>query len=176
MLRAISRGFDRLYLLAGWLSGAMMVLLLCLVTFNILARLLGIYSGGTSEYSGYVMAAGTFLALAYTFRSDGHIRVSLLIDSINPAARHRLQILTSALMAITVCYLAWYCVTLVIDSFVYGEKSDGADATPLWIVQIPMAVGAVIFAMSCIHGFLLTLIGEHPTQSEIVKAGEVQEI
>ena len=54
-------------------------------------------------------------------------------------------------------YLAWYAVRLVYWSRKLGDVSQGQDATPLWIVQAPMAVGAVLLAI-CFVDNLLTLL------------------
>jgi hypothetical protein len=48
--------------------------------------------------------------------------------------------------------LAWLSYTL-------HDVSPGNDATPLWIPQVPMAVGAVIFAIAVIDTFVAELRG-----------------
>lgn len=175
-MRALSVFLDRLYLVAGWLAGGLLVLMGAMVCFNILARLIGVYSGGNSAFAGYVMAASTFLALAYTFRSGGHIRVALLIEHSGLRSRRWLEIFCTFVMALVVCFFAYACIQLVIGSYTYGDVSDGADATPLWIVQIPVAVGATIFAISCVHSFVNALVGRDPLASDVISSTEVHEI
>ncbi|WP_373502323.1 hypothetical protein [Aestuariivirga sp.] len=43
-----------------------------------------------------------------------------------------------------------------------GDLSTGLDATPLWIPQTSMAIGAVVFAVAILDQFLqLLLTGAH---------------
>ena len=91
-MRSLSRGLDRLYLWCVWLSGVLLILLCLLVLWSILARIVGVFSGGATDVAGYVMATSTFTALAYTFRTNGHIRVGLLIQRFIGERRRRMEI------------------------------------------------------------------------------------
>ena len=75
MWRSISNGLERVYTWSGYGAGALLVFLCGLILYSVLARLLGLYLGGVNDIAGYVMAPSTFMALSYTFRSNGHIRV-----------------------------------------------------------------------------------------------------
>ena len=44
--------------------------------------------------------------------------------------------------------MAWYAIRLVSWSWSLGDVSQGQDATPLWIAQVPMALGAILFAIA----------------------------
>ena len=56
---------------------------------------------------------------------------------------------------------------MVYVSYQYGDLSTGLDATPLWIPQMTMAVGAVLFAVAIFDQFCqLAFRGSHSiTQS-----------
>ena len=54
-------------------------------------------------------------------------------------------------------FLAWYAVKTVYWSRRLNDISQGQDATPLWIPQLPMAFGAVLLAV-CFADNLITLI------------------
>lgn len=157
MLRAVSRGLDRVYLWAGYAAGALLVGMCALVVYSILARRLGLYAGGATDVAGYVMATSTFLGLAYAFSTGGHIRVLLVVDRLGGAARRGLEIACLAVMSAVTLFLAWYMACLALDSYVWGEVSEGADAIPLWIPQTPVAVGAALFALSVLHALLRAL-------------------
>ena len=59
------------------------------------------------------------------------------------------------------CILAWYAVTMVYWSHLLGDVSQGQDATPLWIVQTPVAVGSVILALCFADNLISMLIRKH---------------
>lgn len=153
-MRAVSDGLDRLYQWAGYAAGALLVGLCGVILYSILARLLGLYVGGINDFAGYMMATSTFMALAYTFRSDGHIRVGLVIQRFSGAPRRGLEILCLALMTGVTWFFCFYMIRLVYFSYIFGERSEGADATPLWIPQTPVAVGAALFAVAVAHSLL----------------------
>ena len=88
----IGRLLDRIYLIGAWGAGALLVLLCCLVLYSILARLIGLFAGGASDIAGYVMATSTFMALAYTFRTEGHIRVTLITQRFFGSTRRAFEV------------------------------------------------------------------------------------
>ena len=63
----------------------------CVLT-SIVSRLLDIYIAGINAYSGYAMAASSFLALAHTFREGGHIRVALVRSRLAPTPKLWLEV------------------------------------------------------------------------------------
>lgn len=156
-VKILASYLDKLYRLAAWVAGMLLVLLCGLVLYSILARMLGWYAGGATDFAGYVMATSTFLALAYTFRDQGHIRVVLLIQKTTAGPRWALEIFCLAVMAAISVFLAFYMARLALDSFQFGERSEGADAVLLWIPQTPVALGACLLAVAVIHTLLETL-------------------
>jgi TRAP-type C4-dicarboxylate transport system permease small subunit len=151
MLRSLSRALDALYRAAAYLSGALLVLLCGLILWSVLARLIGVYAGGATDVAGYVMATSTFLALAYTFRSGGHIRVQLLVRRLAGGTRRAAELLALGLMSAVAVFLAWYMTRLAHDSWAFGERSQGADAILIWIPQAPVAAGAWLLALAVLH-------------------------
>lgn len=176
-MRALSNGLNRLYTCSGYVAGALMVFLCALILYSILARLLGLYLGGVNDFAGYVMATSTFMALAYTFRSNGHIRVKLVIQRFTGSTRRRLEIMCLAVMAGVIWFFAFYMGRLVYYSYLFGERSEGVDATPLWIPQTPVTFGSVLFAIAVTHSLLHAIFDPGSLVSDSEAAdGEAHEI
>jgi TRAP-type C4-dicarboxylate transport system permease small subunit len=148
---------DGIYKVGAFASGALLILLCALVLYSIMARAFGLYAGGATDFAGYVMATSTFLALAYTFRTNGHIRVQLLIQKLGHTSRRSVEVFCLGFMACISTFLAFYMVRLAYDSWDFGERSEGADAVLLWIPQTPVAIGAGLLAIAAIHSFLQAL-------------------
>ncbi len=55
---------------------------------------------------------------------------------------------------------AWYSTRLAWQSFDFHDISTANDATPLWIPQLTMAVGTVIFAIALVDELVLEIRGE----------------
>jgi len=118
---------------------------------------MGLYLGGVNDLSGYVMATSTFMAMSYTFRTGGHIRVGLVINRFTGSTRRSLEVLCLAIMAAAVWFIAFYMGRLVYFSYIFGERSEGADAIYMWIPQTPVAIGSTLFAIAVTHSLVQAL-------------------
>ena len=172
----ISRFLDRIYVIGAWGAGALLVLLCCLVLYSILARLLGWFAGGASDVAGYVMATSTFMALAYTFRSEGHIRVTLITQRFLGATRRGFELWAHFVVSCVASFIAYYMIRLVVDSYEFGERSEGADAILLWIPQTPVAIGSILFAISTIHVLLIAIFNYSEIDPEQLADGGPREV
>ena len=150
---------DRLYDGAAALAAVCMVGVLVMVLLAIAGRQLHFHLPGTDAYAGYLMAAAGFLALAHTLKRGEHIRVTLLLAALKGGWRRGMEIwalgaacLLSLLVAAYSCRLAW-------QSRSFHDISTAADATPLWIPQLGMALGTVILAIAFIDELQLELRG-----------------
>jgi TRAP-type C4-dicarboxylate transport system permease small subunit len=157
MLRRI---LDALYHSAAVLAALCMLGLLGMVLLSILSRQLGFHVRGTDAYAGYLMAGAGFLALAHTLKKGEHIRVTLLLTHLRGSARRALELWSLALGSALAVLLALYSCRLAWQSHAFHDISTGSDATPLWIPQISMAVGSVIFALALLDEFVLELRGQ----------------
>ncbi len=139
------RWLDALYTAAGVLAAVFMVGVLICISLAIATRQMAIHIPGLDAYAGYCMAAAGFLALAHTFKKGEHIRVTLLLTSLPPKGRLRVDAFALIVGTVIAASLAWFSVKLVLDSHAFSDVSTGEDATPLWIPQLSMAIGTVIF-------------------------------
>ena len=156
---------DRLYETAGWLAALFMIGTLVFVLLGIFGRLFSFHVRGTDAYAGYCMAACGFLALAYTLRRNEHIRVTLLLSHVPPAARKALEVWCHVLAVALAGILAFYCVRLAWQSHTFNDISTGNDATPLWIPQLAMAFGTVILCIAFVDAFVAVLRDGHKREA-----------
>lgn len=153
------RTLDRLYDACAALAAAFMVGLLVMVLLSIISRELGFHVRGTDAYAGYLMAGSAFLALAHTLKRGEHIRVTLVLQALTPGARRALEVWSLSAGALLAALLAFYSVRLVWQSHLFNDISTGNDATPLWIPQLAMAAGAVVFAVALVDEWVLEITG-----------------
>jgi TRAP-type C4-dicarboxylate transport system permease small subunit len=100
------------------------------------------------EFAGYLMGMSAFLALAYTLVADEHIRVTLVIHRVGPAARRLLERVAITLGMALAAYLAWHVSKLAWQSWQLDERSSGLIALPMWLPQAAMAFGAITFFLA----------------------------
>jgi TRAP-type C4-dicarboxylate transport system permease small subunit len=151
---------NALYDGAAALAALFMVLLLVMVLLSIFGRKFGFYFRGTDSYAGYFMAAAGFLALAHTLKKGEHIRVTLLVNALKGRYKKAIEVWALAAAVALSTLFAYYSVKLSINSFQFHDISTGNDATPLWIPQISMSVGAVVLLIAFVDELVLELLGK----------------
>lgn len=156
---------DRLYMGAAALAAVFMVGLLIMVLLSIASRQLGFHVPGTDAYAGYLMAGSGFLALAHTLKRGEHIRVTLLLQHLHGRARRAVELWALGAGSLLSLLFAWYSCRLAWQSHVFNDISTANDATPLWLPQLSMALGASIMALACIDEWLMTWRGLRSTQA-----------
>ena len=157
---------DSLYLGAAALAAVFMVGLLIMVLLSIASRQLGFHVPGTDAYAGYLMAGSGFLALAHTLKRGEHIRVTLLLHHLRGRARRALELWALGAGALLSLLFAWYSVRLAWQSHVVNDISTANDATPLWLPQLSMALGASVMALACFDEWLCEWGGQRAGLSD----------
>src|SRR5690554_5871643 len=151
---------DGLYTGSGWLAGLGMIGVLLMVSYSIAGRLAGFPVGGIDAYAGYLMAGAGFLALASTLKKGEHIRVTLVLGALKGTSRKVLELVALLIAVVLSGFLAFYSCRLVWQSLEFNDISTGIDATPMWIPQISMAVGTIIFFIAFVDEMMLELLGK----------------
>ncbi len=155
--RMIRRSLDAIYDGAGLVAALCLIAILIVIMAQVGARWAGITIHGPAEYAGYLMAAASFLAFAHTLNKGAHIRVGLLLNALGEH-RYWAELWSLLVASAASTYLAWYACKAVYWSWRLGDVSQGQDATPLWIVQTPVAVGAIILALCFIDNLAMLLL------------------
>lgn len=159
------RLLDGLYSAAAAVAAVFMVGLLIMVLLSIAGRQLGFHLPGTDAYAGYLMAGSGFLALAHTLKRGEHIRVTLLLHHLSGRARRAMELWALGAGTLLALLFAWYSVRLAWQSHLFNDISTSNDATPLWLPQLGMALGAVVMALACMDEWVLEWRGLRQAES-----------
>lgn len=149
-----------LYEASAWLAGLSMIGILVMVLLTVISRLFGFSAPGTDSYAGYAMAGAGFMALASTLKKGEHIRVTLLLGALKGSALKTLEVIALVIATVLSGFLAFYASRLVWQSWEIDDISVGIDATPLWIPQIFMALGTLVFFIAFCDELVLELMGK----------------
>lgn len=170
------RALDFLYRLTGLLAAAAMISIALLILAQVVLRAMGMQLQSADDFAGYALVATTILGLAPTYRHNAHIRVGLLIEhfKVGTPIRQLLERLVTAGAALVVGWAAWFVVKFVHESYVYNEMSQGLLAIPLWMPQLGMAFGLVVFLIALIDDLVVDLAGG--TQSHLAVAATGDEM
>lgn len=141
------------------LAALCMVALLGAVLLSIVSRQLHFHVAGIDAYAGYLMAAAGFLALAHTLKRGEHIRVTLVLSALKGRPHKALELFALSLGTLLALLFAYYSVRLAWQSHAFNDISTGSDATPLWLPQLSMGLGALVMAVACLDELVLELLG-----------------
>lgn len=160
---------DRVYAAAGWLAAAFIVLICGLVSAQVVLNTIdkiataitGIGIGLTipsyADFTGFFLAAATFLALAYTLKQGAHIRVTLLFSHASPFVRKIIDLWALGLCMAVSAYMLWWSGLLMLESLEFGDLSSGLVPVPIWIPQCALVLGLLILTIALIDEFVTTL-------------------
>ena len=148
------------YTACGVVSGLALVGIVAFVLIQIVARPLGLVVSWSAEFAGYAMAASSFMGLAYTLNSGGHIRVNLLADRLPQSWQRWLERLCLLMASGIVGFFAWYCASMTYDSYQFNEMGQGIIAVPLWMPQLWMALGVACLWLALVDNLITHLMNE----------------
>ncbi len=168
-MRALRRGLDALYWIAGAAASLCLIGILSLIVIQMVARWTGEVFPGAPEYAGYAMAAASFLAFANALNRGAHIRVSVVLNAVPPKVRRWIDVWCFAVGSVVAWYFVYYAQKFVYFSWKFKDISQGQDRTLLWMPQSAMLVGAVIFAIALTDHLLHVLFsGDHRIKRDLV--------
>ena len=161
---------DRVYLTTGWISAftilAIALLISAQIFLNVGTRVFGLPLPSTirsyEDFSVFMLAATTFIAMHYTFRSGGHIKVSLVTARIPARAAFVVEVIALIAATALTAFAVYYIWVLVAESIHFGDVSNGTIPIPLWIPQTAMGLGMTLLCVSVIHSLIETLMRGEP--------------
>jgi TRAP-type mannitol/chloroaromatic compound transport system permease small subunit len=144
---------DRVVAGAGYLSGLLFLMLAVFVTYDVIARKWGVYlhlptTRVTDEISGYILALAATWGLAYTLRTDAHVRIDVLLPYLSDRWRAVADCLAFILMGGFAGLVSWKIWALVLDSFESGIRSSTYLLTPQWIPESILGIGFSLLTLA----------------------------
>lgn len=129
-------------------AGAACFMMMMLVSFDIITRnTLGATGLDAIELGGYGLVLITFGGIAYTFRTGGLIRVSVVYSRLSAKTRNCMDIVLG-LMALgyagLMCYYNWQVIFASIRT---GARAVSVTRVPLQYPQMILGLGAAILVL-----------------------------
>ncbi len=158
MFKSINNNLNKIYKFSGYIAAIFLIFVAVFILVGISSRIFGFYIRGLAEYSGYCMASASFFALSYTFVEGGHIRITLFLEKFSGSKKRLMENWCLLISSFFSGYLAFYFIKMLIISYKFQERSEGADEILIWIPQTSVAIGSLVFFVSCFHQLILSLI------------------
>ena len=157
MFTKVNKFLNNLYSYSGYIAAFFLILVAVFILIGISSRIFGFYIRGLAEYSGYCMASASFFALAFTFVEGGHIRITLFLEKLSGFKKKIVETWCLIIASFFSGYLAFYFIKMLIISYKFQERSEGADEILIWIPQTSVAIGSTIFFISVFHQLILKI-------------------
>ena len=161
MFKSLDKNLNKIYKISGYIAATFLIFVAVFILIGIASRIFGFYIRGLAEYSGYCMASASFFALAYTFVEGGHIRITLFLEKASSSYKRLLEIWCLIVATIFSGYLSFYLWKMLLISYDFQERSEGADEILIWIPQTSVAIGSLIFFIAVLHKFILTILSKN---------------
>ena len=158
MLKSLDRNLNKLYKFSGYIAAIFLNFSSSFYFNRYSSRIFGFYIRGLAEYSGYCMAAASFFALSlHICRRVVILRITLFLEKLSGLKKNLVETWCLSIASFFSGYLAFYFIKMLIISYKFQERSEGADEILIWIPQTSVAIGSTIFFISVFHQFILTI-------------------
>ncbi len=159
----LRRLLDGLYALGGGLAALCVLAILVLMIGASLGRQLDWRVSWVNDVVAWLCAAAAFLGMAYSFRNGDFVRVTLLLDSLGPAARRRLEIASLAVALVAIGYLGYWAALFTYQSWQFNDIAGNMVAIPIWIPQMSFVVGSAILVIAVVDECVCVVRGGKPS-------------
>ncbi|WP_461209111.1 TRAP transporter small permease subunit [Desulfocurvus sp. DL9XJH121] len=149
-MRTIIRFIEGLSAGGALLSSLGMVFIVGLILLETVLR--AFFNTSTlvaSEYGGYALVGLVLFGLSYTMRENGFIRITLLYIHLPRRARRVADILCGLAACALTAFLLFFSVQMVYETWGLEMTADSISETPLWIPQLFIPLGLLLFLLQC---------------------------
>ena len=169
----MSRILQKLYDICGMIAGGLILCICLLISAQICLNAFGRFVPGVlpstipsyADFSGFMLAGATFLAMAHTLRAGGHIRVNLVVCRLPQTAQFIAEFFVLIAAVGLIGYATYFMGALVVESVHYGDVSNGIIPVPLWIPQSVAAFGIALLLVAVVHTFFELVAARAPVLS-----------
>lgn len=156
-------GLDGLYAWTGAIAALAIAAIFLLMLAQAIGRELGFSIKGAVELTSWSNAGAAFLGLAYAFKHGDIIRVGLALDRLSGRRRQMAEIVCLVIGTIAAAYAVWAAASYVLQSWRMNELADGLLVVPMWIPQMAMVCGLVVFLIAVVDELVRVLSGHVPS-------------
>ena len=163
------RALDTLFGAAAALAALTVLTIFVLMVGASVGRQLDWRVGWVNDVVSWLCAAAAFLAMAHAFKHGDFVRVTLLLEQLNPRVRHVFEVISLAVAALAIGYLAWWAARFTWESWKFNDMATNMVAIPMWIPQMSFVAGALLFLLAVVDELVIVLRGEKPTYVRLVE-------
>ena len=148
MINQIIKRIESLSKIGAYLSALLLSIMVLLIFINILYRSLFHSSIMiTDEYSAYLFVGVVMFALAFTLKEGVHIKIMVLSSALGKRSAKLLSIAATAIALFISPITLYFSTTMVYQSFSLDIRADTVAQTKLFIPQLFITMGFLLFSL-----------------------------
>ena len=159
---AIGRAMDGLYVGGAIIGAVSIVGIGLLIVSQVVGRQLGIQVKGADDLTAWSVVAAGFMPLAYTYRYNSHIRVTLVVERLRGLWRKGLEFVILGVSLFLVGFMTYSAFDMIWDSYRFDDLSQNLIVIPIWIPQLSLGLGSVLFLIAIIDDVVVSMVGGEP--------------
>jgi TRAP-type C4-dicarboxylate transport system permease small subunit len=163
------RWLDRLYDGAAALGALCVFLIFVLMILAGVGRQMNWHVSGLNDVVAWLCAAAAFLAMAHAFRHGDFVRVTLLLDAVQPRARRVLDVICLLIASVSVAYLTYAATSFTWESYEFAEMATGLVVIPIWIPQATFVLGSWLLLIAMVDELVGVVRGEKPSYQRAIE-------
>jgi C4-dicarboxylate transporter DctM subunit len=151
IFRTLGNAINHASNIGGGLSALLILVIALIVFYEIIAR--AVFNHPTTwvlEYSIYMLIAVSFLGASYAAKCGRHVCVDVVTSRLSERTRVCLEFVTLLWSIGFTLILVYTSILMVRQSWVQNRLSTSILETPMFITEIPVAVGAVLLLFQLI--------------------------
>ena len=137
--------FDHILNFFYWVSCVLIGFMTVIVSADVFSRqVLGHPTVWVIELCEYGLLWITFLGTAWLLREEGHIRIDLIVNRLNPRSASMVDTITSVVGAVLCLIIAWHGAEVVGGFFVSGVRSIEMLQIPRYLILWVIPMGSFL--------------------------------
>jgi TRAP-type C4-dicarboxylate transport system permease small subunit len=148
-METLTKYINKLCLTGAYLSGLLLIALVLLILTEIFIRyFFDLSTMIADEYSGYLYLASIFLGLAYAFEQNAHIRINIITSKLTLKTNNIIDVIAGVITILVLLFVVYRTILFAWDAYELEMLSEAVSETPLYLTQIVMPIGTVLFVLS----------------------------
>lgn len=145
--------------LSGVLACLLLLVMVVVMFISIVLRLFGYLLPGTEDIASFSMVGLAFLGLPSVYIAGIHIRVETVYSRLSNAKKRFINIFCVTLGILICLGMIYFSLSMVWDSYRFGDTSFGLLPIPLWIPQIVIPLGLTLLMLAFLDDLIALLSG-----------------
>ena len=152
--------FDRLTTIMTFLAGILLIFIMLSVAMEIILRSFFNHPQmWVTEITECLLLYITFLGAAWLLREEGHVKIDIILNHLNPVTVAFLGIISSAIGVFVSVVFVFYGSSVTWDYFQRGIYTPTALEIPVFAILVIIPIGSLMLSVEFIRRMVRFIVG-----------------